>query len=295
MYLSEVTGVSGIEILRDATFESLGFVSTDTPQLLVFIEAAKYLPELLRNPLVSAVLATPELAERIPPHLGVMLADSPRTAFYALHNRLAEIDFYGAPFASTIDASARVHPRAFVAETGVRIGARCVIEPHATVLTGSVLCDDVIIRAGAVIGGEGFQFAVEADRQILAVAHAGGVWLQSGVEVQHNTVIDKAVFGGYTFIGANCKIDNLVHIAHAVRLGQRNRVVAGAMIAGSVIAGDDVWFGPMCAVSNGVKVGAGANISLGAVVTRDVEPGQRVSGNFAIDHGKLISHLRTIR
>jgi UDP-3-O-[3-hydroxymyristoyl] glucosamine N-acyltransferase len=56
-----------------------------------------------------------------------------------------------------------------------------------------------------------------------------------------------------------------------------------------------VWVGPSASISSGLKIGNRASVTVGAVVTRDVAPGARVSGNFAIEHDKLIAFLRTIR
>ncbi len=283
-----------IALVRDGAFASLGFVSHAGPDMLVFLESEKYLQPLLDSAHVRCVITKPELLERLPAQLGVALASSPRVAFYRFHNWLAGGDFYWRSFPTEIAASALVHPRAHVAERDVRIGKRCRIEPNATILERSILDDDVVVRANAVIGSEGFQF-VRADGRLLSVAHGGGVHLHRGVEVQSNTCVDKAVFGGFTEVGEDTKIDNLVHIAHSVKLGKRNQVVAGAMVAGSVVTGDDVWIGPMASVSHEIRVGEGATVTMGAVVTKDVPAGGRVTGNFAIDHARFIAFMKSIR
>ncbi|MCA9588843.1 MAG: UDP-3-O-(3-hydroxymyristoyl)glucosamine N-acyltransferase [Myxococcales bacterium] len=294
MKLSDVPAEIGLEIVRDGSFESVGFVTYTTSQLLVFTESEKYLADLAANKEISCVITTAELAPKLPPHVGVAVAKSPRGAFYALHNKLAETEFYWKPFRTEIAASARVHPRAYVAEWNVRIGERCVVEPHATVLERAVLEDDVVLRAGVIVAGEGFQFA-QVDGKLLPVVHVGGVRLERGVELQNGTCVDRAIFGGFTVVGEETKTDNMVHIAHNCRLGKRNRLAACAMLAGSIVSGDDVWFGPACAVSDGVKIGSRASLTIGAVVTRDVGEDQRVSGNFAIDHGRFLTHMRAIR
>jgi UDP-3-O-[3-hydroxymyristoyl] glucosamine N-acyltransferase len=283
-----------VEVVRDGAFHTLGLLTSTAHGLLVFAESAEWADRAAQTKEVTCVMTTRELASRIPTNLGVATSESPREAFYALHNRLVAGGFYSAPFETTIARTARVHPRAYVAERNVRIGERCVVEPNATILEGTILDEDVIIRAGAVIGGEGFQ-VFPSGQKLVSVRHGGGVHVEARAEIQHNAVIDRAVFGEATSIGEDTRIDNLVHIAHNVRLGRRNRVVAGAMIAGSVVSRDDVWFGPMCSVSHGLRVGTGAFITMGAVVTRDVPDGAKVSGNFAIDHARFIAHMRAIR
>jgi UDP-3-O-[3-hydroxymyristoyl] glucosamine N-acyltransferase len=129
----------------------------------------------------------------------------------------------------------------------------------------------------------------------LSVNHGGGVRLEEGSQVQSNACVDCALFGGETRIGKGSVIDNLVHIAHNVQLGENNRVIAGAMVAGSVQTGDKVWIGPMASVSSELKVGNEATVSIGAVVTRDVPEGARFTGNFAIPHERFLEFLRSIR
>lgn len=295
MHLSEASSIVPLNVLRDAAFASLGFVTHRADAMLVFLESERFLDGLLANPNVSAVIATADLAERMPPHLGVAVSEFPRRDFYHLHNYLAErTSFYWQDFPTEIAADAMISPQAYIAPQNVRIGRRVVIEPHVTVLPHTIIGDDVILRAGCVIGSQGFEFK-RIGQTILPVAHAGGVRLGDRVELQASCCVDRSIFGGLTEVGADTKCDNLVHIAHNVRIGKRCLLAAHAMIAGSVTIGDDVWIGPSAAVSSEITIGDGAFVTLGSVVTRNVAAGQRVTGNFAIDHDKFIAFLRTIR
>jgi UDP-3-O-[3-hydroxymyristoyl] glucosamine N-acyltransferase len=284
-----------IEIIKDGKFESLGFVTHNTPDQLVYIENIKYVPIMLRNSNISCVITTRELSSAIPKELGIGISINPRKLFYEIHNYLArDADFYWKPFKTEIARSAKIHPTAHIAETNVRIGERCEIGPRACILENSILENDVIIRAGSVIGTEGFEFN-RIDKKVIPVIHVGGVVLHSRVEIQGNTVVDKAVFRGFTEIGEDTKVDNLVHIAHNVRIGKRCLIIALAMIGGSVTIGDDVWIGPSASIVPEIKIGDGASVSIGSVVTQDVAPRQRVTGNFAIDHEKFVAFLKSIR
>ncbi|MCC7052652.1 MAG: UDP-3-O-(3-hydroxymyristoyl)glucosamine N-acyltransferase [Gemmatimonadaceae bacterium] len=293
--LSDLASLVTIDIVRDGAFSTLGAATSGTADTLVFVEEPRWLRGLQGNPHVSSVLTTPALASQVPDGVAVAVCASPRRAFFELHNLLARTDgFYWTDFATEVDPTARIHPRAYVAERNVRIGAGCVVEPNATVLERSVLGAGVVLRSGCTIGSQGFEFK-RVDGRILAVTHAGGVRLGDAVEVQANSAISRAVFGGFTELGSETKLDNLVHVAHNVRIGRRCLLAASAMIAGSATLGDDVWVGPGVSVSSGVTVGDGATLTIGAVVTRDVDPGQRVTGNFAVDHARFLSHLRTLR
>ena len=295
MKLSEIKDKGTIEIIVDSEFASLGVVTRNNPKQLVYIEDSKYLPAMLKKTNISCVITTEELVPTIPEGLGIGISKNPRKAFHKIHNDLAKnTNFYWKPFRTEIASSAKIHPTAYVAERNVRMGERCAIEPNVSILENSILEDDVIIRAGSVIGTEGFEFK-RVEKEIQPVIHAGGVLLHSRVEIQANCCVSKTIFGGYTEIGEDTKLDNLVHVAHGVIIGKRCLLAACAMVAGSVRMGDDVWIGPSASISSGVEIGDGASITLGSVVTKNVAPGQRVTGNFAIDHDKFIAFVKTIR
>ncbi len=295
MHLSEALSIVPVTVLRDAAFTSLGFVTHRSEEMLVFLESERFLDGLLANPSVSAVITTSMLADHIPASLGVALSEAPRRDFYHLHNHLAEqTAFYWQDFPAEVAADAVISSSAHVATHNVRIGHRTVIEPFVTVLPHTIIGDDVILRAGCVVGSQGFEFK-RIGESILPVAHAGGVRLHDRVEVQANTCIDRSIFGGFTEIGEDTKLDNLIYVAHNVKIGKRCLLAAHAMIAGSVTIGDDVWVGPSAAVSSEITIGDRVFITLGSVVTRDVAAGQHVTGNFAIDHDKFIAFLKTIR
>lgn len=297
MNLSETAAIAGIEVVRDGAFESVGNVNHATPRRLVFLESEAWLPAVLAEKDVACVITTRALAGSFEPRpdLGVAVADEPRRSFFQLHNHLARnTAFYWTDFQTVIDGTAEIHPRAFIAPRNVRIGAGVVVEPDVTILERVEIGEGSIVRAGSRLGTQGFEFKRLGD-ELLPVAHAGGVRLGRDVEVQANCTIDRSVFGGFTELGDGTKLDNMVHIAHNVRTGKRCLFAAKAMVAGSVTFGDDVWIGPAAAISSSITIGDRASITIGAVVTRDVAPGARVSGNFAIEHEKLVAFLRTIR
>ena len=294
MILSTILEVTDVEIMRDGDFDSLGFVTHNRLNQLVFLEDLKFLLKLINNQNISCVITTKDLVEKLPNYMGIAIAENPREIFYKFHNFLAtETDFYWKGFPTEISNDAEIDSRAYVAEKNVRIGNAVVVEPGALILERSIIEDDAIIGAGTVIGSKGFEFTL-IGKSMMKIHHGGGVLLRRRVEVQSNCCIDRSVFGGLTELGEDTKLDNLVHIAHNVIIGKRCRLAACAMIAGSVTIGDDVWVGPGTSVSSEVKIGDGANVTIGSVVTKDIEAGQRVTGNFAIAHDKFIHHIKKI-
>jgi UDP-3-O-[3-hydroxymyristoyl] glucosamine N-acyltransferase len=293
MLLSEVTIIPPGQIVRDGRFRSIGFVDHLAEELLVALHESRFLDHL-HKPNISCVITTEGLADRVPERLGLVIDSDPKRAFYDLHDYLLHAGFYGPSIPSVIAATARVHPRSYVAPMDINIGPEVIIEPNATIL-GRVRIDaGAVIRAGSVIGAEGFGVRKSGGHQV-HLPHAGSVHIAAGAQILANCTIVRATFGGATIIGEETVINAQSYIAHNVSIGARCLIAAGAVIAGNAKVGDEVWIGPGAVISNSVSVGDRAAVSLGAVVVRDVAPGERVSGHFAIAHRKFLSFLAKSR
>ena len=142
----------------------------------------------------------------------------------------------------------------------VNIGQGSVLYPHVTIYDDSQIGNHVFIHASTVIGSDGFGYML-ADGQHMKVPHVGHVIIHDNVEIGANTVIDRATIGA-TIIGEGTKIDNLVQIAHSVRLGKHNILCAFTGIAGSTVSGDHVVFAANVGVSDHVRIDDG--VILGA-------------------------------
>jgi len=159
---------------------------------------------------------------------------------------------------------------------GVAIGPDTVVGAGAHILHDVVIGRHVRIGAGTVIGSVGFGYE-ETEDGWLRLPHLGSVVIGNDVDVGANTCIDRGTFGD-TVIEDGVKIDNLVHIAHNVRVGRAAVVIANSMIGGSVSVGPRAWIAPSTSVLNGLKVGRDAYTGMGAVVIRDVEDEDTVAG-----------------
>ncbi|MGH7767625.1 MAG: UDP-3-O-(3-hydroxymyristoyl)glucosamine N-acyltransferase [Candidatus Binatia bacterium] len=154
---------------------------------------------------------------------------------------------------------------------GVVIGADCTLRPHVSVFSAQI-GDRVAIHSGAVIGSDGFGY-VFADGRQHKFPQLGQVIIEDDVEIGSNTTIDRGALGN-TVIGQDSKIDNLVQIAHNVRVGRHCVIAAQTGVAGSVEIGDYVVMGGQVGVGNGVRIedraviGAQAGIPTGKRVRR---------------------------
>jgi UDP-3-O-[3-hydroxymyristoyl] glucosamine N-acyltransferase len=176
----------------------------------------------------------------------------------------------------------------------VLVGDRVVIGEGVSIGANVSIGDDTVIWPGTVIGNDGFQFE-RLDGKLIKIAHVGGVSIGREVEIKSNCCIDRHIFRDHTRIGDQTKFDNLVYVGHCTQIGRACLLGAHAAITGSVVIGDEVWIGPNATISSTITVGSQAAVSLGSVVTRDVPPGQRVSGNFAIKHDRFLSFIRSVR
>jgi UDP-3-O-[3-hydroxymyristoyl] glucosamine N-acyltransferase len=164
-----------------------------------------------------------------------------------------------------------------------RVGSECLIYPNVTVREDTVIGDRVIVHAGAVLGSDGFGYARDGD-VYLKIPQIGNVVIEDDVEVGANVTIDRAATGS-TVIGRGTKIDNLVMIAHNVRVGENSIIVAQVGIGGSTEIGKGVNLAGQAGVAGHISIGDGAVIAAQAGVTKSVKPGTCVSGYPAREHG----------
>ncbi|HZJ69120.1 MAG TPA: UDP-3-O-(3-hydroxymyristoyl)glucosamine N-acyltransferase [Candidatus Eisenbacteria bacterium] len=297
MLLSKINE-QNFEILKDADFDQVGMATTiyKNERVLSFLEDSKFLDSILDNPNIVAIVTTKEIYEQnvISKDYGIIFSTNPKLLFYEIHNKLIDMSFYQRKADNKISTSSEVSNNAFLADYNIQIGDNCIVEPGVVIYPNTKIGDNVIIRAGSTIGSEGFQFLNEGE-SVIAAKSAGGVVIESNVEIQNNTCVDRGVFGGNTIIKQNAKIDNLVHIAHDAIIGKRTMIAAGSAIGGRTVIGSDSWIGINATISNGLTLGDNCKISLGAVVTQDVPSGKTVTGNFAIDHKKFIEFIKSIR
>ena len=166
-----------------------------------------------------------------------------------------------------------------------QVGEDCVLHAHASVRDRVTLGHRVTLQNGAVIGSDGFGFATRADGTHQKIPQVGRVVIGDDVEIGANSTVDRPAIGE-TRIGSGTKIDNLVHIAHGVKIGRNVRLAALVGIAGSSILEDDVVLAGQVGVINHVRVGRGAQVASKSAVMSDLEGGQTYAGIPAVPIGQ---------
>jgi len=164
---------------------------------------------------------------------------------------------------------------------GSQLGGGCRLFPRVTIYSGVSLGNRVILHSGAVIGSDGFGYVSENGKR-LKFPQVGGVEVQDDVEIGANTTIDRGSLD-LTKIGAGTKLDNLVHVAHNVTIGENTVIAAQTGVSGSSTVGANVAIGGQvgiadhCEIEDGAILGAQAGIPTGKTIRK----GQLVWGTPA--------------
>ena len=275
---------------------------------ITFIDNAKYLDALAFTH-AGACLVAPRFEAKAPDRLAVLVAPEPYRAFVAVAralfpSALRPISLFGT---SGHAADAHVHPSARI-EAGVTIDPLAVIGPGAEIGAGTLIAagavvgpgvaigrdcaigagasvthaligDRVIIHPGARIGQDGFGY-LPSPRGHQKIPQTRRVIIQDDVEIGANSTIDRGSTRD-TVIGEGTKIDNLVQIAHNVRIGRHCLIAGQTGISGSSEVGDFVMMGGQVGLADHVTVGAGAMLGAKAGVMTDIPAGGRWVGSPA--------------
>lgn len=174
------------------------------------------------------------------------------------------------------------------------IGKDCLLHANAVVREGVTLGDRVILHEGAVVGGVGFGNYLE-DGVWKKIPHIGTVEIGDDSEIGVNSTIDRARFGK-TVIGEGVKIDNLVMVAHNVKVGDHTVMAAQAGVAGSSTIGHHVALGGQAGVAGHLQVGNTARVGAQAGVIKNIPSASYVTGYPALPHAKAAkNHAHLMR
>ena len=166
------------------------------------------------------------------------------------------------------------------------MGRDCKFYPRMSTREYTKIGDRVIIHNGAVIGSDGFGYSKDG-KVWKKIPQIGVVEIGNDVEIGANVTIDRARFGK-TVISNGVKIDNLVQVAHNVKIGENTAIAAQAGISGSTEIGSGVQIGGQAGFSGHLTVGDNSVVGGQAGVIKNVPPAVFVSGYPAMDHGKAM-------
>lgn len=302
----EITGVAGIE------HAGAGH--------LTFLANRKYFP-LLRSTRATAILIEDGIAiERetgLPP-LAALRTPGPYFAFARAIELFYQPPRYApgmhptavvAPSAS-IGAGAHIGPYCFVDEDA-EIGRNAVLHSFVTIYRGARIGDDffahahavvrehcrlghrVTLQNGAVIGGDGFGFAKKKDGTWYKMLQSGPAVLEDDVEVQANACVDRATVGE-TRIARGAKLDDLVLVGHASRVGANTLLCGQVGLAGSTKVGSDCILAGQVGSAGHLAIGDGAVITAQSGVPNDVPAKSLYSGYPAVENRQWLKTMAAL-
>ena len=278
--LAEIASKYNCKILGDSEtiFEYVSSVPNSKENSISYISDIKHIAYLDETKL-SCVIASNTIASKI--KIPVVIHENPQLLFIKIIKESYE-PANSSMFSSTIDpcntiaASATIGINSVIGKN-VTIGKSSVIYPNVTIYDNSIIGNNVIIQSGAVIGSDGFGLIKDADLWV-KVPHVGNVLIGNNVEIGANTTIDKGTIDS-TIISDNVKIDNLVHVAHNVKIGKNTAIAACVGIAGSTDIGENCTIGGGSGLNGHINIADNVHIHGMTMVTKSIkESGMYASG-----------------
>lgn len=289
-------GSRDAEILRIAPLESAG------PGDLAFLNNPRYQSQLAASR-AACVIVAPAMRDAALARGACIVAEAPYVYFARAtqlwKRHVASGPAQGIHPTAVIDPEAVVHPSALigplcVVERGVRIGAGTVLKSRVTISADCVVGDRCLLHPGVVIGADGFGFAPHGGEWV-KIEQLGAVRIGNDVEIGANTCIDRGALED-TVIEDGVKLDNLIQIAHNVRIGQHTAMAGMSGVAGSSTIGAHCTIAGAASILGHLRLADHVHISTNTVVTHSIsQPGQ-YTGVFPMDeNAKWEKNAATLR
>ncbi len=297
---AEITGVTGYEIASES---DVTFVMDERRLKLAEKSAA------------IAIIAPRNLTSDVKTLLYV---DDPRSAFASAMQVYdwRRLPMPGVERDSHVSQSAMIHARAYIGAgavigeravisdgavigansyigDSVEIGQNSIIYPNVSIYAHCIVGSNVIIHSGAVIGADGFGYN-PSENGWQKIPHLGYVIIEDDVEIGANTCVDRGT-SGTTVIGKGTKVDNLVQIAHNVKIGSNSLIIALVGLAGSVEIGNNVIVAGQTGILDHVKIEDNCKFAVRSGVTRDCKGDESYSGYPAQPHMNELKQQAAMR
>ncbi|MGU3576301.1 UDP-3-O-(3-hydroxymyristoyl)glucosamine N-acyltransferase [Brucellaceae bacterium C25G] len=298
---------------------SLDDASTDA---VVFVEGRKNSASL-KDLNAAGVFCTEDLVSDVPAGVAALVIKHPHRAFSLLGRKIFPSSAFPEPWMGEYGVSdcANIHATAVI-EDGATVEAGAVVGKGVTIGAGARICANAVIGAHSQIGrnsyiapGVSVQHAYIGNHVMLhpgvrvgqdgfgylpgpagleKVPQLGRVIIQDHVEVGANTTIDRGSLSD-TIIGEGTKIDNLVQIAHNVKIGRYCVVAAHCGISGSVTIGDMTMLGGRVGLADHLTIGSHVQIAAASGVMRDIPDGEKWGGFPARPIKQWFREVATLR
>ncbi len=276
----EQAGPGDITFVSNPRYESR--LATTRASAVIVGEASRSAPcPMLRtsNPYVAFARAVGLLAPEFEPPAGI----HPLTSIAAsatIGDNASIAAFVSIEDDVTIGRDVVIGPHVSIGR-GATVGDGCRLHARVSIRQRSVLGRRVIVQDGVVIGGDGYGFAKREDGTYEKIPQRGVVVIEDDVEIGANSTVDRPAVGE-TRILAGAKIDNLVQVAHGVRVGRNTLLCAQVGIAGSTVVGNDVVLAGQVGVAGHLEIGDRVTATAQTGIPNSVDAGTLISGYPAI-------------
>lgn len=306
MKLKEIAVRLGCELDGSAEIEIAGVAGIEDaqPGQLTFLSNRRYRAEVEKTRASAIIVGRKEEGISLP----MLRADEPYLSFAQAIELFYQAPRYEPGIHATavvsksakIASDAHIGPFCFV-DNDVVIGRKAVLHSFVSIYRGVRIGDDffahshtvvrencqignrVILQNGAVIGTDGFGFAREKDGRWHKMQQTGPAIIEDEVEIQANSAIDRATVGE-TRIARGTKIDNLVQVGHACKVGEDTLLCGQVGLAGSSIIGNRCIMAGQSAAAGHLHIGDGAVLTAQSAVSHDVPAGAIYSGSPGFDN-----------
>jgi UDP-3-O-[3-hydroxymyristoyl] glucosamine N-acyltransferase len=322
MKLSEVAQKLGcrLEGSSDIEIGAIAGIEHAEAGQITFLANRRYFP-LLKTTRASAVLIEEGIALTRDPSLPPLAALRTANPYLAFAHAI-ELFYQPPRYAPAI------HPTAIIAKTArlgegahvgpycfvdqdVEIGRNAVLHSSVTIYRGAKIGDDffahahavvrefcrighrVILQNGAIIGGDGFGFAKQKDGSWYKMQQPGPAVIEDDVEVQANACVDRATVGE-TRIGRGAKLDDLVLVGHASRVGANTLLCGQVGLAGSTRIGSNCILAGQVGTAGHLTVGDGSVLTAQSGVPNDVPPNSLYSGYPAVENREWLKTVAAL-
>ncbi len=289
---------------RDVLVDGVNSLSEATATEVSFLGNMRYKSQL-ESTKASVIIVSKEMGTSVPEGKAWIISDSPNIAFSKA------INFFAPPLpaylpgihpAAVVSKSARIPETCHIGpcvviEDGVelgentkilagtfigentKIGKDCLLYQNIVIRERAQIGNRVIIHPNTCIGADGYGYEA-GPFGIVKIPQVGIVKIDDDVEIGANCAIDRARFGK-TWIKMGVKMDNMVHVAHNVTVGEFSMLIGQCGIAGSAKIGQGVIIAAQAGITHHITIGDGAKIAGKSGVTKDVPPGGVYAGTPA--------------
>lgn len=318
--LAELAELSGATLHRDSDadlmIDDVVPLKDAAEGQISFLDNVKYKDDF-KSTKAGACIVSKKMIEHAPDGVALLISSHPYKSYALIAQAFYPEDYPE----SNISAGAHVDPTASIAkgciieagatigagvkldegcwiganavlDTNVELGKKCRIGANATV-SHAIIGDNTRLYPGVRVGQDGFGFAIDPAGHV-KVPQLGRVLIGDNVEIGANTCIDRGA-GPDTVIGSGTWIDNLVQIAHNVKIGRGCVIIAQSGIAGSTTLEDYAVIAAQVGVAGHLTVGMGAQVGAQSGVMKDVPAGLKVLGTPAVPAKEYMRQVATVK